>query len=52
MFNDNKLGEVIELTIVSIDKGMKYQKKTFIFKPTEMIDPKASKLHGYDNKYF
>lgn len=28
------------------------QKRTFTFKPSTPIDPRATKLHGFDDKFF
>ena len=51
-YSHNELGEVIALSIVSIDKDLKYTTKNYEFKPREGVDPNSTKVHGYDNEYF
>jgi len=48
----NKLSDIILLSIVSIDKDLKIERKTYTYKPRGQIDLKATKIHGFDNKYF
>jgi hypothetical protein len=52
MLYRNELSDIITLSIVSIDKELKVFRKTYTFKPKMSIDIKATKVHGFDDKYF
>ena len=40
------------MSIVSIDKDLNIEKKTYTFKPRSSIDPKATKIHGFTDQFF
>ena len=52
MFCNDKLGGVVELAIVSIDKNLKIERKKYVFKPRTSIELAATKVHGLSNKFF
>lgn len=52
MLCQDKLSDIITLSIVSIDKELKYYKKTYTFKPKMSIDRKATKVHGFYDEFF
>ena len=39
MFCNEKLSDIIQVSIVSIDKDLHIQKDTYTFKPSTVIDP-------------
>ena len=52
MFCNEKLSDIIQVSIVSIDQDLHIQRTTYTFKPSTPIDPQATKLHGFDDKFF
>ena len=52
MMCNDKHGEVIEFSICSIDRNLKYHKKRYVFKPRGNIDPRSTKVHGYTDEFF
>jgi len=52
MFAKQKLGYIISIGIVSIDEDMNIEQERYTFKPSMKIDPRSTKVHGYDDKFF
>ena len=52
LFAKGKLGYVISIGIVSIDKNMNIERERFTFKPSMKIDPRSTKVHGYGDEFF
>ena len=49
---NNKLSDIVSLSIVSIDKDLIITKISKLYKPWGSIDSKAAKIHSYTDKYF
>ena len=52
MFAKQKLGYIISIGIVSIEEDMNIEQERYTFKPSMKIDPRSTKVHGYDDKFF
>ena len=52
MYCNDQLGDIISLAIVSIDEDLIIKKKKYTFKPCKPIDARASRIHGFDDKFF
>ena len=52
LYCNNKLRDIVSLSIVSIDENLQIERKTYIYKPRGPIDPNAAKIHGFTDKFF
>ncbi len=52
LLSENKLSDIVSLAIVWIDQDLNFHRKSYVFRPSLPIDPKATKLHGFDDKFF
>ena len=49
LYTRNLLSDIVSISIVSIDKQLKIEWFTYMFKPKTLIDPKAAKIHGIND---